>query len=348
MIKLHQLVVAVAFLAVQVPIAVQPATLERNEALNALSHALNVYVYPTRLAEMRAVLARHRATYLKAAGDQEFADAVTADLRLITHDKHLSLDYSPESLPDFKAPSQAERQRRSAQQSYANAFIPVAMRLPGNIGFLRIQGFVPPSEARSVIDSAMSFLSRTDAMIIDLRGNDGGRPESVAYLLGYFFQQPAQLTSIITRAGDARTTQNFFTAKIAGGSYYSKPLVVLIDNETFSAGEEMAYDLGVLHRASLVGLRTAGGANPGHPIKLTDHFSAFIPVGYALNPHTHTSWEGVGVAPTVSCSATATLVTGYRIALRLATPDPKVDSGERLDALRNPQDALKHSLLNEP
>jgi hypothetical protein len=74
---------------------------------------------------------------------------------------------------------------------------------------------------------------------------------------------------------------------------------VLISNRTFSAAEEFAYDLQVLHRALLIGETTGGGAHPVSPQLITNGFIGFIPYARAVNPVTKTNWEAVGVKPDV-------------------------------------------------
>ena len=40
-------------------------------------------------------------------------------------------------------------------------------------------------------------------------------------------------------------------------------------------------------------------------MRLPSGFAAFVPTGRAINPITHTDWEGVGVKPDVAISADA-------------------------------------------
>jgi hypothetical protein len=87
---------------------------------------------------------------------------------------------------------------------------------------------------------------------------------------------------------------------VKGSEFFSRiPVYVLISNRTFSAAEEFAYDLQVLHRAQLIGETTGGGAHPVSPQLLTNGFIGFIPYARAVNPVTKTNWEGAGVMPDV-------------------------------------------------
>jgi C-terminal processing protease CtpA/Prc len=57
-----------------------------------------------------------------------------------------------------------------------------------------------------------------------------------------------------------------------------------------------------LKRATVIGERTWGGANPARPLRLGDHFLAVIPGRRIINPITHSNWEGVGVIPDVAAA----------------------------------------------
>jgi len=70
-----------------------------------------------------------------------------------------------------------------------------------------------------------------------------------------------------------------------------------------------------LKRATLVGETTGGGANPGGPVRLTEHFDVFIPAGRAISPITKTNWEGTGVKPDVEVPKELALKTAYQMAL---------------------------------
>nr|WP_318219435.1 S41 family peptidase [Streptomyces sp. SCL15-6] len=82
----------------------------------------------------------------------------------------------------------------------------------------------------------------------------------------------------------------------------TKPVYVLTSSHTFSAAEELAYDLQQLGRAVVVGERTRGGAHPREGWTVHPHLDASIPIGRAVNPASGTNWEGTGVQPDVSCA----------------------------------------------
>ena len=88
--------------------------------------------------------------------------------------------------------------------------------LDGNVGYLQITAFYRADEGTETLETAMNFVSHTDALILDLRNNGGGSPDTAIQLLSYFFRQPnLPLFSIIPRSGE----QTIYTAQAAGGAY---------------------------------------------------------------------------------------------------------------------------------
>jgi C-terminal processing protease CtpA/Prc len=171
-------------------------------------------------------------------------------------------------------------------------------RLKGNIGYIKLLGFPPPGPFNLVADQAMGDLVSTDALIIDMRDNGGGNPNSVAYLCSYFFdpKTPVHINDLIYRKPGTNEfiTTEFWTKSVAT-PYLRKPVYLLTSKRTFSGGEEFVNDLKMQKRAKVFGETTGGGANPGGDMPINSRFSIFVPSGRAENPVTKTSWDGTGI-----------------------------------------------------
>ncbi|MFZ0031402.1 MAG: S41 family peptidase [Candidatus Cybelea sp.] len=220
-----------------------------------------------------------------------------------------------------------------------------AVRLTGNIGYLNLGGFANMPEAKATLDSVMALLSPTDALIVDLRGNGGGDSDTVVYLLGYFFSHPTEVTGAVVREKEKLHTDRDFTpATVGAPRYLHRAVFVLIDHQTISAGEMFAYDLKTLHRALVLGEPSAGEAMGlgSPPFPLTEHLSISVPNAETRNPYTGTNWEGAGVIPDVSVSATAALLAAYKRALH-ASDDRYDPMNELPTALQDPAAALRAS-----
>ena len=136
------------------------------------------------------------------------------------------------------------------------------------------------------------------------------------YLLG---DEPVHLIDMISRPaadGTAEVRQSWTMAFTPGRRFGpDKPVFVLTSGTTFSGGEELAYDLAQLGRATVVGERTRGGAHPVERFRIRAHLQATIPVARSLSPVSGGNWEGTGVLPDVAVPAVEALDAAYQRAL---------------------------------
>lgn len=290
----------------------------RKELIDGISRALaEGYVYPGKVSAIVAKLRLADRSGRYAKLDQKaLAEAMTDDIHAVVEDAHLAVHYSPRSLPvpgPDKEPSAAERAERDAYFKSVNYGIRKVEVLDGNIGYLSIEGFLDAGETAPIIDSAMTFLANSAAIVIDLRGNHGGSPDTVALVASYLLPPKTHINDIYLREGDL--TKQYWTDSISDSRRIRAdvPIYVLTDKQTASGGEELAYDLQQLKRATLVGESTWGGANPGGTVRLSDHFGVFVPGGRAINPISKTNWEGVGVKPDIAVAGDQALAKAVEL-----------------------------------
>jgi hypothetical protein len=291
------------------------------------------YVFPEVAAKMAEAIRKRQTdhAYDDVKTGQQLAQRLTHDLQETSHDKHLRIMCSTDALPKppghnsppHESPAMKARVRQRGE--WINGGYRKVERLPGNIGYLAVDGFPDLEAAVGPAAAAMDFLANTDALIIDLRRNGGGAPQSVALLCSYFFDSnPIHLNNLYWRKGNR--TEEFWTQKdVAGKRYLGKDVYILTSSRTFSGGEEFAYDMQTQKRATLVGQATGGGAHPGHGEPINDHFMMFVPGGRAINPITKTDWEGTGVKPEVTVPADQALDKAREMALEKLLANAKDD-----------------------
>ncbi len=300
------------------------------------------YVYPEVARKVEAHLrARLKAHAFDAATTgQALAEQLTGELVKVTHDKHIHVEYSEEPLPPRTdaEPSAEEKAAMRDMERQHNFGVERVERLPFNIGYIELQGFADLPDAGETITAAMTLLAHTDALIVDLRQNHGGDPSTVAFTLSYLFDQRTHLNDLHWREGNR--VEQYWTHEWVPGRRFGqkKPVYVLVSGQTFSGGEEFAYDVKNLKRATLVGEVTGGGANPGDRYRLTPHFEMFVPTGRAVSPITHTSWEGTGVQPDVQVEPARALDKAQSLLLRQMLereqdPRRKASLQRRIDSL---------------
>jgi retinol-binding protein 3 len=287
------------------------------------------YVFPDVARRMgdsaRARLARHE--YDGIGSGPAFARRLTDDFTAISHDKHLAVRYSARILPQLppdngppQAPSPDDVARRRAEAAQENCSFEKVERMEGNVGYLKFDGFDDVDYCAETVAAAMTFLSGTRALIIDLRQNGGGSPRMVELISSYLFDSRTHLNDLWTRS--TNRTEEFWTRDSVAGRKFggTKPVYVLTSSRTFSGAEEFSNNLKTLKRATIVGETTGGGAHPVRPRGIDDHFFIGVPFARAINPITKSNWEGTGVAPDVKVPAADALATAVKMIRE--TPKP--------------------------
>jgi hypothetical protein len=273
------------------------------------------YVFPDKAEKMNAALRRHLKSgdYDEIGDSGAFAEALTKDLRAVSHDRHLWVRFGRR----YEDPEPTTEENARFARSVNFGFGPIE-RLKGNVAHVVINGF-PPSdtvESREAIAILMTKVADADALLVDLRENGGGDPDTVALVASYVFdEEPVHLNDMYSR--ETNSVSESWTLRDLKGARFGgrKPVYVLTSKHTFSGGEEFAYDLQSLRRAKVVGDTTGGGAHPVRPRPLDEWFTIGVPWGRPINPITKTNWEGVGVVPDIKVSSDAALDEAYRRAL---------------------------------
>lgn len=251
------------------------------------------------------------------AAAESFAARVTEVLRELGKDQHLLVRVRAKppaaaAANDQPVPPLHEHMRRLLRDRERSFGFERVERLEGNIGYLDLRSFAAPWLARPTAVAAMAMLANTDALIFDLRHNQGGMPAMVQFLSSYLFVERTHLNSLYFREGDR--TEEFWTHEVPGRRMPDVPVFVLTSAATFSAAEEFCYNLRTRGRATLVGEQTRGGANPGRLLPIDEHFEMVVPTGRAINPVTGTNWDGVGVTPHVAVAADQALGAALELA----------------------------------
>nr|WP_315468997.1 S41 family peptidase [uncultured Undibacterium sp.] len=282
------------------------------------------YVFPDVAKKVSAMLQKRQkdGDYEKITSAEEFANTLTEHLQAETHDKHLSIEFSVDEIPQNNtdtAQKQADIDKQAAEEiammKSFNFGVERVERLPGNVGYFELRGFGNTAIVGHAIDAAMTLLNASDALIIDLRRNGGGEPSTVALLASYFTPADTHLTDIYHRAKD--TTQQFWSVSHTNAPRYdkNKKVYILTSKQTFSAAEGFTYTLQGLKRSTTIGEVSGGGAHPVDDVRLHPHFMAAIPYGRSISPITKTNWEGVGVVPEIKVEAEKALKTAHVLAL---------------------------------
>jgi len=226
--------------------------------------------------------------------NQEFADSLSTYLTKNGNDLHFNVLYRPIKKNEEINEKELIKQYDAINKQWNYGFEKV-LRLDGNIGYIQYTGFPPANKnATQTLDATMNFVSNTNALILDLRDNNGGDGEMVKRFLSYFFVKKTKISESYTRFNN-KTSISYTYNKVRGKKYLNKPIYILVNNGTISAAEALAYELQNNKGATIIGEKTYGAANPIKAFYIDNLFHLFVPISEVRNAVTQSNWEHKGV-----------------------------------------------------
>ncbi len=117
-----------------------------------------------------------------------------------------------------------------------------------------INGSLADTGLLELFDSAHDDLSETDGLILDLRRVGGGNTRIVEGIIGRLIDGERVYQRTVPRNGDPFLSR----VKPRGEWQYKRPVVILVNRWTGSAGEGLAISLDAIERATVVGTKMAG------------------------------------------------------------------------------------------
>lgn len=259
--------------------------------------------------------------YTGSVSNEELILKLSADLRRLTGDKHVRINFIEQSdrTEGIYHHSILSPPKTDLETGY-NYFIRRAEWLPGNIGYLRFDAFADPQYAGEKMTAALSLLNSCEAIIIDLRYNGGGEEEMVKFLAAWFLEETTLLNQIYFPRLDSMG-QSWTPTCVPGKKMAGTDLYILTGMATASAAEAFTYSLKALGRATIVGEKSNGAAH------WVDYFyypalqmEIKLPVARPVNPITKTNWEKTGITPDIIVPEYLAFEKAYRAALEKKLP----------------------------
>ncbi|MFL6208220.1 MAG: S41 family peptidase [Pyrinomonadaceae bacterium] len=171
-----------------------------------------------------------------------------------------------------------------------------AKRIADGIGYIRFTTFIEALNPK--LRAAVESMHDAPGLIIDLRGNGGGDDSVALKLVNLLFDRPTGLMITRTRKGD----NNDYRARPAEHPYLG-PLVILVDELSGSASEQITAGLQESGRAYVVGKQSQGDDMDADLLKLPTGADLIYAVGQPRTPK-GVIIEGRGVIPDLAVNLT--------------------------------------------
>lgn len=236
--------------------------------------------------------------YFQQLNTDSLCKRLTEDLRQVSKDKHLYVEYleSEKSKVGFDWDAWAKRERiEEIEKNFGFTSLEI---LKGNVGYMKIVECMNPDRGLKAVTAALLFIENTKGLIIDLRGNGGGYGGLQELILtSYFSEEPVHISTFYSN--DAPPNKSYTLPFTIGKRREGTPLYIIIDKKTGSAAEFFAYTLQTFKKAIIIGEPSAGAAHMNSYYSLGNNFRISVSTGAPKNPVTNTNWEGIGIIPDV-------------------------------------------------
>jgi hypothetical protein len=251
------------------------------------------------------------------ADPREVAQLITQDLRDVTSDGHLGVDWDPQGFARLQTPDNAAwTAARQRDARVSNHGLTETRMLDGNVRYLRISRFHwVPDETGAAYEAAMRFLRGGDAIIIDVRGNGGGSSSAVRYAISHFMPGVDEQLLMTFSDDERRPDQSRVLGYLPAGRIIGRPIFVLVDSSTNSAAEEFVYHFDQFRLGTLVGERTRGAANNNRFFPVSPGFTASISYFRPIHSVSGGNWDGAGITPHLASTGALALEAAHAAAL---------------------------------
>ncbi len=176
-----------------------------------------------------------------------------------------------------------------------------------NVGYMHLSTFSKELNAIQMLeswvfdaDSVISGFLDTAALIIDLRGNNGGFRTNALYIASRFVTERSHYMITKTRTGPGYSefsaeTNHYIEPR---GITYTNDVYIITDILTISAGEWFVLMLKDMGRVRHVGWRTTGALGMVVFHELPNGWGFSTTIGYTTDEN-GTNYEGVGISPDI-------------------------------------------------
>ncbi len=268
---------------------------EKIQTVNKIADLLStryVLIDSGKLMSKKILENLNNGSYDSISGHEEFANQLNKDIRSIYYDQHMGIFYK----------DAIKEKKREFYRDLKNTNSFEWKVLDGNVGYMDINTFMfHDPKGKRMVNRAMADLANVDFLILDVQDNYGGNANMSNYMAGQFLPPKTQLSTVYKRKGNQLKPTKKYLSKGKHERFQNTtiPIYVLINNQTASAGESLAYELQAFGRATIVGETSAGAAHANKEKSINKSFMMLLPHEKTKNSRTQTDYESTGVVPDI-------------------------------------------------
>lgn len=231
---------------------------------------------------------------------KKLAEVLSNDIIKLTGDYHFGIDFNPDLYSALTSGENSQNNEDALfleEEEKNNFFIHSIKYLNNGFFYFKIDQMPRILHSKNLVDSLMLEASKAKGLVIDLRDNTGGAGSFNRYLLSYFLPSKTMLFERVFKY----SVENIFTVKATYNLNILRTfkIYVLVNENTVSAGEQLAYILQNHERATIIGKTTFGAAHGSIDVPLSNSLIGLVPVAYEKHIKTKKDWETSGVKPDI-------------------------------------------------
>jgi C-terminal processing protease CtpA/Prc len=185
--------------------------------------------------------------------------------------------------------------------------------IENNIGLLKVSAFWGDKYVQQ-FDSVYNLIKDIDGLIIDIRGNGGGNSNYSAYILSHLTNKSFTMSDwsspmYIPAHASWNYPKEWYTQKsyrmnpVKNKTIFEKPVVLLINESTFSAAEDFCVGFRNMKRGLIVGSPTGGST--GNPIPIELPGDGWLQICTKKDTYPDgTEFVGIGILPDIEVKET--------------------------------------------
>ncbi len=201
----------------------------------------------------------------------------------------------------------------------------VVYRNLDGIGYIKIDNFQSHCAERTIAAIEDLLSQNVTGMIFDLRYNPGGRKVDLVEILDYILPEGPLFRSVSYNGAESVDTSD-------GASVVELPMVVMVNQDSYSAAEFFAAAMQEYEWATIVGSKTVGKGNYQQTFTLSDGSAVAISTGHYSTPN-GVNLEGVGITPDIVVDVDEETYMNIYLSTEPGEDDPQLQAA--LEVLKN-------------